>query len=149
MNRWRRYDNKSWTVYCIIFDSYIFSAAEIRSILVHFEHFFIGCMVSADYWLADYPELRRTTQPSTIGGPLGEPRFCIFCSTVYSMCDIFAWYYRPSPYLIPRQHLEILKVASWWHQVSFWNQPVTTAPWVTAKFQLPSKLQLWSVSCAS
>ena len=26
----------------------------------------IGCMVSADYWLADYPELRRTTQPSTI-----------------------------------------------------------------------------------
>ena len=41
----------------------------------------IGCLVSADYWLADYPELRRTTQPSTIGGPLGEPGFCIFCST--------------------------------------------------------------------
>ena len=38
-------------------------------------------MVSADYWLADYPELRRTTQPSTIGGPLREPVFCIFCST--------------------------------------------------------------------
>ena len=33
--------------------------------------FLIGCMVSADYWLADYPELRQTTQPSTIGGPLG------------------------------------------------------------------------------
>ena len=45
--------------------------------------FFIGCMVSADYWLADYPELRRTTQPSTIGGPLGKPGFCIFCSTAY------------------------------------------------------------------
>ena len=42
---------------------------------VHFDHFFIGCMVSADYWL--------TTQPSTIGGPLGEPGFCIFCSTAY------------------------------------------------------------------
>ena len=37
-------------------------------------------MVSADYWLVDYPELRRTIQPSTIGGPLGEPGFCIFCS---------------------------------------------------------------------
>ena len=41
----------------------------------------VGCMVSADYWLADYPELRRTTQPSTIGGPLSQPGFCIFCST--------------------------------------------------------------------
>ena len=29
--------------------------------------FLIGCMVSADYWLTDCPELRRTTQPSTIG----------------------------------------------------------------------------------
>ena len=37
-------------------------------------------MVSADNWLADYPELRRTTQTSTIGGPLGEPGFGIFCS---------------------------------------------------------------------
>ena len=35
-----------------------------------FWHFFIGCMVSADHWLADYPELRRTTRPSTIGGPV-------------------------------------------------------------------------------
>ena len=50
--------------------------------LVHFDHFLIGCMVSADYWLADYPELRRSTQPSTIGCPLGKPGFCIFCSTV-------------------------------------------------------------------
>ena len=31
-----------------------------------FYHFFIGCMVSADHWLADYPELRRTTQPSVV-----------------------------------------------------------------------------------
>ena len=45
--------------------------------------FLIGCMVSADYWLADYPELRRATKPSTIGGPLGEPGFCIFCSTAW------------------------------------------------------------------
>ena len=43
--------------------------------------FLIGCMVSADYWLTDYPELRRTTQPSTTGSPLGKPGFCIFCST--------------------------------------------------------------------
>ena len=35
--------------------------------LVHFDQSFIGCMVSADYWLAGYPELRQTTQPSTIG----------------------------------------------------------------------------------
>ena len=47
---------------------------------------FIDCIVSADYWLADYPELRRTTQPSTIRGPLGEPGFCIFCSTDGDMC---------------------------------------------------------------
>ena len=39
-------------------------------------------MVSVDYWLAEYPELRRTTQPLTIGGPSGEPGFCISCSTV-------------------------------------------------------------------
>ena len=38
----------------------------------------IGCMVSADYWLVDYSEMRRATQPSIIGGPLGEPGFCIF-----------------------------------------------------------------------
>ena len=30
----------------------------------------------------DHPELRRITQPSTMGGPLGEPGFCIFRSTV-------------------------------------------------------------------
>ena len=53
--------------------------------------FLIGCMVSADYWLADYPELRRTTPPSTIGGPLGEPGFCIFCSTVSALVQIMAW----------------------------------------------------------
>ena len=40
-------------------------------------------MVSAEFWMADYPEMRRTTQPSAIGGPLGEPGFCIFCSTEY------------------------------------------------------------------
>ena len=42
--------------------------------------FLIGCMVSANYWLADYPEMRWTTQPSTIGGPLGESGFYMFCS---------------------------------------------------------------------
>ena len=45
--------------------------------------FLVGCMVSSDYWLVDYPELRRTTQPSTIGGPLSEPGFCIFCNTAF------------------------------------------------------------------
>ena len=49
--------------------------------LVRFDNHLIGCMVSADYWLADYPKLKRTTQPATIGGPLGESGFCIFCST--------------------------------------------------------------------
>ena len=47
-------------------------------------------MVSADYWLADYPELRQTTQPTTMGGPLGEPVFCIFCSTVNLLNTIAA-----------------------------------------------------------
>ena len=28
-------------------------------------------MVWADYWLIDHPELRWTTQPSTMGGQLG------------------------------------------------------------------------------
>ena len=55
--------------------------SKMRTPFGPFWPFFIGCMVSADYWLADYPEPRRTTQPSTIGGPLGEPGFCIFCST--------------------------------------------------------------------
>ena len=41
----------------------------------------IDFMVWADYWLTDHPELRRTTQASTMGGPLGEPGFCIFRST--------------------------------------------------------------------
>ena len=59
--------------------------SEMQTRLVHFDHFFIGCIVSADYWLADYPELRWTTQPSTIGGLLGEPGFCFFCSTVSMM----------------------------------------------------------------
>ena len=38
-------------------------------------------MLWADYWLTDQPELRRTTQPSTMGGPLCDPGFCILCST--------------------------------------------------------------------
>ena len=52
--------------------------------------FLIGCVVSADYWfLTDYPELRRAPQPSTIGSPLGEPGFCIFCSTVQAAVSIW------------------------------------------------------------
>ena len=39
-------------------------------------------MLWADYWLTDQPELRRTTQPSTMGGPLCDPGFCILRSTV-------------------------------------------------------------------
>ena len=50
--------------------------SKMRTPFGPFLPFLIGCMVSADYWLMDYPELRRTTQPSTI-----EPGFCIFCST--------------------------------------------------------------------
>ena len=41
----------------------------------------IDFTVWADYWITDHPELRRTTQASTMGGPLGEPGFCIFRST--------------------------------------------------------------------
>ena len=32
--------------------------------------------------MTDHPELRRTTQPSIMGGPLGDPGFCFFRSTV-------------------------------------------------------------------
>ena len=65
-----------------------------RPRLVHFEYFWLVAWAetmrpikniqngpNADYWLADYPELTRSTQPTTMGGPLGEPGFCIFCST--------------------------------------------------------------------
>ena len=55
--------------------------SKMRILFGPFWPFFIVCMVSANYWLADYPEMRQTNQPSTIGGPLGEPGFCIFCST--------------------------------------------------------------------
>ena len=85
--------------------------------MVHFDHFLIGCMVSADYWLADYPELRRTTQPSTIGGPLGEPGFCIFCSTAYISC-LF------SVVIMSRRHFKALYLiwANGWCSGS-WESP--------------------------
>ena len=49
--------------------------SKMQHSLVHFDHFLLVAWSTADYWL--------TTQPSTIGGPLGEPGFCIFCSTAY------------------------------------------------------------------
>ena len=48
----------------------------------------IDFMLWADYWLMDHPELRRTTQPSNMGGPLCDPRFCIFRSNVH-ICHFF------------------------------------------------------------
>ena len=52
-----------------------------RTSIRSFWPFLIDFLVWADYWLTDHPELRGTTQPSTMGGPLGEPGFCIFRST--------------------------------------------------------------------
>ena len=48
-----------------------------------YQLFLIDFMVSADHWLMDHPELRWTTQPSTIGGPY--PGFRIFHSTAWSI----------------------------------------------------------------
>ena len=68
---------------------------------------------SADYWLADYPELRRTTQPSTIGGPLGEPRFCIFCSTAM----VLVYWPISSQY----SKLSTIRVNSLWFSDATWG----------------------------
>ena len=58
-----------------------------RTSIGSFWPFLIDFVVWDDYWLTDHPELRRTTQPSRMGGPLGEPRFCIFRSTEYALND--------------------------------------------------------------
>ena len=65
----------------LISDVHSLCISKMRTPFGPFWPVLISCMVSADYWLADYPELRQTIQPSTIGSPLGEPGFCIFCST--------------------------------------------------------------------
>ena len=54
-----------------------------RTSIGSFWLFLIDFMVWADCWLTDHPELRRTTQPSPMGGPWGKPGFCIFHSTDY------------------------------------------------------------------
>ena len=54
--------------------------------LAHFDQFFNWFYgLSIHVLLTDHPELRRTTQPSIMGGPLGDPGFCFFRSTV-SLC---------------------------------------------------------------
>ena len=70
--KWREWDD---SIDALISNAYC-ALVKWGPCVVHFYHFLIGCMVSADYWLADYPELRRTTQRSTIGGPFGEPGCC-------------------------------------------------------------------------
>ena len=60
----------------------------------------IDFILWADHWLTDHPELRRTTQPSTIGGPLCDPGFCIFRSTDTAVRRNFQtiyWYISFSP----------------------------------------------------
>ena len=51
--------------------------------LAHFNQFFNWFHVLS-ILLTDHPELRRTTQPSIMGGPLGDPGFPFFRSTEYS-----------------------------------------------------------------
>ena len=48
--------------------------------LAHFDQFF-NWFHGLSILLTDHPQLRRTTQPSIMGGPLGDPRFCFFRST--------------------------------------------------------------------
>ena len=55
---------------------------KMQTLIGSFWPVLINFMVWADYWLVDHPELRWTTQPSTMGDPLGEPGFCIFRSTI-------------------------------------------------------------------
>ena len=49
--------------------------------LARFDQFF-NWFYGLSILLTDHPELRRTTQPSIMGGPLGDPGFCFFSSTV-------------------------------------------------------------------
>ena len=49
--------------------------------LAHFYQFF-NWFHGLNILLTDHPELRRITQPSIMGGPLGDPGFCLFRSTV-------------------------------------------------------------------
>ena len=51
-----------------------------------FFNWFYGLSIS----LTDHPELRRTTQRSIMGGPLGDPGFCFFRSTV-NIHFCYAW----------------------------------------------------------
>ena len=60
-----------------------------RPRLVHFDHFLIGCMVSADYWLADCPELRRATQPSVSWWSIRRARILHFLQHCPSL--IWVW----------------------------------------------------------
>ena len=39
----------------------------------------------------DHPKIIRTTQPSTMGGPLGDPRFWTLDSTVYVSFRHYMW----------------------------------------------------------
>ena len=48
--------------------------------LAHFDQFF-NWFHGLSILLTDHPELRQTTQPSIMGGPLGDPGFCFFRST--------------------------------------------------------------------
>ena len=49
--------------------------------LARFDQFF-NWFYGISILLTDHPELRGTTQPSIMGGPLGDPGFCFFRSTV-------------------------------------------------------------------
>ena len=51
-------------------------------------------MVSVHYQLTDHPELKRTTHPSIMGGPLGDPGFCFFhnTTTYLMLLGIHTWH---------------------------------------------------------
>ena len=73
------YDSTDSLISCVRLHSCL---GKTRTSIGSFWPFLIDFMVWADYWSTDHPELRRATQPSTTGGPLDEPGFCIFRSTV-------------------------------------------------------------------
>ena len=75
-------------------------------------------MVSANYWVRCHPELRQTTQPSTMGGPLGDPGLCIFGSS--ESIIIADKYLRDSPSWVPATYFEI------GHLVHFIRYPILT-----------------------
>ena len=50
--------------------------------MVHFDHFCDWLLGLSRLLIGGlYPELKWITQLSTLGGPSGEPGFCIFCNT--------------------------------------------------------------------